>query len=183
MRLLKSRTFVGGLVVVALLGCAAALAVRGIVSATAGPGSAGGRSGAAESLPTVVLPPELDRVLRDFERHWAAGDEAGLAALFTEDALLMPTGFAAERGRAAIRHAYEAVAVPVHLRALAYAADDSVGYVVGAYGFEHSDAEAGKFVFTLRRTPGGAWMISSHIVNISHIQEPGEPSTPAAAPR
>jgi hypothetical protein len=37
---------------------------------------------APEPLPTVALPPELDRVLRDYERLWAAGDEAGLAAIF-----------------------------------------------------------------------------------------------------
>ena len=57
-----------------------------------------------EQNPTVNLPPELDRVLRDYERHWKAKDGAALSALFTED------GFIARgpwiRGRDAIRTAY-----------------------------------------------------------------------------
>src|SRR5688500_1890763 len=149
MRLLKSRTLIGGIGVVALLCGAAAFSVRSIVSATAGRGSASGP--AADALPTVTLPPEMDRVLRDYERHWAAGNEAGLAALFAEDALLLPSGFAAARGREGIQQAYEDVIVPVHLRALAYAADDSVGYVVGAYRFDPMETESGKFIFALRR--------------------------------
>ena len=28
-------------------------------------------------LPSIALPPELERVLRDYERAWAAGDAAG----------------------------------------------------------------------------------------------------------
>jgi hypothetical protein len=36
-------------------------------------------------LPSVTLPPELDRVLRDYEKAWQARDAAGLAALFAED--------------------------------------------------------------------------------------------------
>lgn len=30
-------------------------------------------------LPDVALPPQLDRVLRDFERAWRANDSAALA--------------------------------------------------------------------------------------------------------
>lgn len=177
MRLLKSRTFIGGIVVVALLCGAAAFSVRSIVSATAGRGSASGGP-AADALPTVTLPPEMDRVLRDYERHWAAGNEAGLAALFAEDALLLPSGFAAARGREGIQQAYEDVIVPVHLRALAYAADDSVGYVVGAYRFDPMETESGKFIFALRRAAGGPWMISAEIENISHIMEPSSAPAP-----
>jgi ketosteroid isomerase-like protein len=177
MRLPSSRTFIGGLAVVAVLCLAAALSVRSIVSATAGRGAASGRH-AADSLPTVTLPPELDRVLRDYERHWASGDEAGLAALFAKDALLLPSGFAAAQGREGIRRAYEDVIVPVHLRALAYAADDSVGYVAGAYRFDPMETETGKFILALRRTAGGPWMISAGIENISHIMEPATAPSP-----
>jgi|GEM_PF-1687258 len=177
MRLLQSRTFVGGLVVVALLCGAAALAVASIVKASSGWGSTSGTGG---SLATVALPPELDRVLRDYERHWAAGDEAGLASLFTDDALLLPSAFPAVRGRAAIRQAYADVVVPVRLRAVAYAASDSVGYVVGAQTYEGMDREAGKFVFALRRAPGGPWRIAAEIQNTGHITEP--PASAASAP-
>ncbi|MGH9202759.1 MAG: YybH family protein, partial [Vicinamibacterales bacterium] len=55
-------------------------------------------------LPSVTLPPELDRVLRDYERHWKASDGAALSALFTEDGFINRGGWI--RGRDAIRAAY-----------------------------------------------------------------------------
>jgi hypothetical protein len=39
---------------------------------------------AAPPLPSVTLPPELDRVLRDYEREWQARSAPALAALFTD---------------------------------------------------------------------------------------------------
>lgn len=45
-----------------------------------------------DPLPSVQLPPALDRVLRDYERHWRAGNADSLTALFTMD------GFVARRG-------------------------------------------------------------------------------------
>lgn len=116
-------------------------------------------------LPSVTLPPELDRVLRDYERLWKAGDGAGLAGLFTEDGFIArPGGWI--RGRDAIRPAYQAMAGgDLRLRALAYSAADTVGYIVGAYGYGDKAAEAdqGKFVLTLRRTPGAPWLIASDL--------------------
>lgn len=44
---------------------------------------------ALQPLPSVNLPPALDRVLRDYERAWQARDAAGLAALFTEDGMTL----------------------------------------------------------------------------------------------
>jgi hypothetical protein len=52
--------------------------------------------------PSVTLPPALDRVLRDYERHWAANNLVELAKLFTEDGFVMQSGKTAVRGRAAI---------------------------------------------------------------------------------
>jgi hypothetical protein len=181
MRFLKSAPVVGALAVVAVLLIAAGWSAASIVSATAAQGS--GRD-AADSLPTIALPAEVDRVLREYERAWAAGDEAALAALFTDDALLLPSGFPEVRGRLAIRQQYEDVIVPVQLRALAYAADDSAGYVVGAYTYETLDWEMGKFMLALRRAPGGRWMIAAEIENISHITEGGpQAQAPADVPR
>ena len=40
----------------------------------------------------ITLPPELDRVLRDYERAWQARDAAGLAALFTRTVSCSRTG-------------------------------------------------------------------------------------------
>jgi hypothetical protein len=181
MRLLKSGPIVTAVAMVAVLCLAAAVSINAIVTTTAGEGSAS-RYGPADSLPTVALPPELDRVLRDYERAWAAGDEAALAALFTDDALRLPSGFPAVQGRAAIQQSYEDVIVPVQLRALAYAADGTAGYIVGAYTHEPLDFELGKFTFALRRAPGGPWMIASEIQNVSYIQKPDPPAASARQP-
>ena len=43
-------------------------------------------------LPSIVLPPELDRVLRDYERGWPAGDATALADLFADAAFVPRSG-------------------------------------------------------------------------------------------
>ena len=53
-------------------------------------------------LEPVALPAPLDRVLRDYEAAWEAGDGKRLAALFTEDGFALSNGRLPMRGRAAI---------------------------------------------------------------------------------
>lgn len=119
---------------------------------------AGGR------LPSIDLPPELDRVLRDYERAWKANDAAGLAALFTPDGFV-PTSGGWVRGTAAIRETYARSGGELRLRALAYAVQDTVGYIIGAYsyGTTPADADGGKFVLALRRPPAQPWLIAADL--------------------
>ncbi len=122
----------------------------------------------AAELPSVPLPPALDRVLRDYEAAWRRGDAAGLAALFAEDGFVLQGGRAPVRGRPAIRAAYAGQGGgPLRLRALAAAAADTVGYIVGAYGYGDAPGDQGKFTLTLRRGPGGRWLIFSDMDNAS----------------
>ncbi|MGH7537796.1 MAG: YybH family protein [Gemmatimonadales bacterium] len=118
-------------------------------------------------LPSITPPPELDRVLRDYERAWKAGDAATLAMLFTEDGFVLSNGKAAARGRDAIRQAYQGAGGDLRLRALAYATQDSVGYIIGAYRYGGGpDApDTGKFILALRRSSGGPWLIGADIDN------------------
>ena len=113
-------------------------------------------------LPSITLPPELDRVLRDYERHWRAGDEQALATLFTADGFV-PTRSAWVRGSEGIRKTYESFSGDLRLRALAYATGDTVGYIVGAYRYGDGGNDGGKFVLALRRAPGGPWLIAADI--------------------
>lgn len=116
-------------------------------------------------LPSIALPPELDRVLRDYERAWKAGDEKALARLFTEDGFV-PTSGGWVRGEDAIRRAYQESQGDLELRALAYAVQDTVGYIIGAYGYgETPGTDRGKFVLALRRAPGGSWLIAADLDN------------------
>ena len=120
---------------------------------------------ATAPLPSITLPPALDRVLRDYERAWRARNADSLAALFTQDGLTLSSSQPMRRGRPAIRDGYANSGGPLALRAVAYATDDTVGYIIGAYARESGDPDIGKFVLALRRTSGGPWRIAADIDN------------------
>ncbi len=116
-------------------------------------------------LASIALPPPLDRVLRDYERAWRARDPAALAMLFAEDGFILPNGRPPVRGRDAIRAAYSDGGGPLVLRALAYATEGSIGYIIGAYGPGESAGDTGKFVLALRRGSDGRWLIAADMDN------------------
>ena len=128
------------------------------------PGTAAAQAGADPlgPQPSVGLPADMERVLRDYERHWSAGAAAQLAALFVEEGLIVRNG-GWIRGRAAIQEAYVNAAGPLRLRAIEYDSDGDVGFIVGAYGYgdDLPVPDRGLFVLTLRRAPSGAWLIVS----------------------
>lgn len=146
-----------------------AIPAVGVFAQTSAPGGdsrSASQQGAA--LPSVTLPPELDRVLRDYERGWRTGDAAVLAALFAEDAFVLQGGRQPVRGRAAIQSAYTGSAGgDLRLRALAYATADTLGFIIGAYSYGDEPGDVGKFTLTLRRSPAGRWLIFSDMDNTS----------------
>ena len=136
-------------------------------------------------LPDVALPPELDRVLRDYERAWRAGDAAGLAALFAEDGFVLQSNRPPVRGRPAIQASYEGQVEgsPLQLRALAFAAADTAGHIIGAYRFGDASRDMGKFTLTLHRAPGGPWQIFSDMDNLNAPpRQRSVPDTPTENP-
>jgi ketosteroid isomerase-like protein len=116
-------------------------------------------------LPTVALPPALDRVLRDYERAWGARDAEALAGLFTDDGFVLRPGDAPIRGRSAVEEAYRGAGGPLALRALGYAAADSVAYIVGAFARDRTEPDIGKFVLALRLGEAGRWLIAADMDN------------------
>lgn len=117
-------------------------------------------------LPSVALPPELDRILRDYERAWRAGDAAALASLFAEDGFVLQSNRPPARGRPAIQATYEGQGgSPLRLRSLAFAAGDTTSYIIGAYGYGDAPGDTGKFTLTLHRAPGQPWLIFSDMDN------------------
>ncbi|MCL1526846.1 SgcJ/EcaC family oxidoreductase [Xanthomonas nasturtii] len=118
------------------------------------------------AVPSVALPPELDRVLRDYERAWRKGDASALAALFAEDGFLMQSDHPPIRGRTAIQAAYEdSSGGPLRLRSLGFSAEGNIAYIIGAYGYGDAPGDIGKFTLTLHRAPGKPWLIFSDMDN------------------
>lgn len=120
----------------------------------------------AARVADVALPGALDRVLRDYEQAWRTGDAKALAGLFAEDGFILQSNQPPVRGRAAIEAAYAGEgSSPLRLRALAYAAEETTGYIIGAYTYGNNVGDTGKFTLTLKRVAGGPWMIFSDMDN------------------
>jgi len=134
------------------------------------------------ALPSIALPPELDRVLRDYERAWKGHDAAALAKLFAEDGFVMSNGSPPVRGREAIRTAYANSGGPLALRALAYATEGDVGYIIGGFGRQEGSPDTGKFVLALRRAADGRWLIAADMDNSNRRAPPRTTPTPTPAP-
>ena len=129
--------------------------------------------------PSITLAPELDRVLRDFERAWRTNDSGALAALFAEDGFVLQSDRQPARGRPAIQATYKGQGGgELRLRAIAFAAGDTAGFIIGGYRYGNATRDVGKFTLTLRRTRGQPWQIFSDMDNLN--APPKSRSTPSA---
>ena len=128
-------------------------------------------------LPSVSLPPGLDRVLRDYEKAWQARDAEGLATLFARDGYVLSNGRPPVSGRDAIVAAYADAGGPLSLRAIAFGIDGSTGWVIGGFAPGAGKADVGKFVLVVRKDRAGRWEIVADIDNMN--MRPG--AAPAAA--
>jgi ketosteroid isomerase-like protein len=113
----------------------------------------------------VVLPPALDRVLRDYEAAWEAGDGARLASLFTEDGFALNNGSLPTQGRDRIARMLTQPGGDLQLRAFAWGAGDSVGYIIGGFRYPNSTGPGGKFLLALRKGTDGRWLIAADMDN------------------
>ena len=68
------------------------------------------------------------------------------------------------------------------LRALAYATEGPVGYIIGAFGRSEETGDTGKFVLALRRRTDGRWMIAADIDNSNSPPRRAAPPTLTVPP-
>lgn len=115
--------------------------------------------------PAIDLPPELARVLREREAHWA--DAAGLAPLYTDDALVRTSdreGWA--HGRAAAS-AFESqrFARAYRMTPVVARVEGSTAHVAGYFtrGEGAAARHFGYFDLDMRRGADGAWRISTEV--------------------
>lgn len=116
-------------------------------------------------LPSIDLPPALNRVLTDYEDAWQKRDPEALANLFAEDGFVLPNGAPPVRGRANIKEKYKNAGGDLSLRALAFATEGPVGYIIGAFSRKKSEPDIGKFTLTLKKDTSGKWLIMSDMDN------------------
>jgi len=174
----KAGRQLGCVVLLAILlgsGLITSVALAGIVQHTSAEPSP------ATPLPTVTLPPELDRVLRDYERAWRAHDAQALSDLFVEDGFVLANGHPPVRGRTFIRSAYSEAGGALSLRPLAYATANNIGYIIGGFSASSGVPDTGKFVLTLKRSVAGRWLIMSDMDNPNQ-QRPWQPPHSDAVP-
>lgn len=130
-----------------------------------------------QPLPTVTLPPDVDRVLQDYARAWQANDPAALAQLFTTDGMALPSGKPPAQGAEAIRNAYsQGAGTPLLLRPIAFGASGELAYVIGNWGPSADKADYGKFTLVLRRNAEGRWLIVSDMDNANAPRRAAPPS-------
>lgn len=119
----------------------------------------------AQAPPAISLPPAFDRVLRDYEAAWRAGDGRRLSELFTEDGFAVQSGSPIRRGRAAIASGLTKPGGTLQLTAYAYSSSGNVGYIVGGYRYPTTVGAGGRFVLALRSDPDGRWLIAADLDN------------------
>jgi len=128
----------------------------------------------------ITLPPELSRVLTDYEAAWRKGDGAALASLFDEDGYVLPNGAPPVRGRAAIQQYYKGPGGALVLHAYAYSTEGPVGYIIGGFSRQEGSPDVGKFTLTLRKNTTGQWLIVSDMDNGN--RRPDSPPATTAGP-
>jgi ketosteroid isomerase-like protein len=120
---------------------------------------------AADAPAAVTLPPALDRVLRDYEAAWRAGDGQRLASLFTPDGFAIQSGSPLARGRDAIAANIRGPGGTLQLTAYAYETSGTIGYIVGGFRYPQTVGPGGRFVLALRMGPDGRWLIAADLDN------------------
>jgi ketosteroid isomerase-like protein len=104
-------------------------------------------------------------VLTDYEAAWKNGDSAAMAGLYAKDGFLLPNERTPIRGRESIQKYYAGHSGTLSLRAIAYAAEGGVGYIIGGYTDKAGQADEGKFTLTLKKGTDGRWLIMSDMDN------------------
>ena len=103
------------------------------------------------------------------------GDAEGLAALYADDAVLLPPDHEPVRGRSAIGDFWrQGTDEGLEVTTLTLEVDGNLGYLVGRYRLPATDEEppdSGKYVMCLKRQRDGAWKLTADIWNRSGDEE------------
>ena len=111
------------------------------------------------------------------------GDAEALAALYADDAMLLPPDHEPIKGRQAIGDFWrQGTDEGLEVTTLTVEVDGDLGYLVGRYHLPPTDeepADSGKYVMCLKRQRDGSWKLTADIWNRSGDDEEGDDGGPA----
>jgi uncharacterized protein (TIGR02246 family) len=106
------------------------------------------------------------------------GDADALAALYADDAMLLPPDHEPIRGRQAIGDFWrQGTDEGLRVTTLKVEVEGDLGYLVGRYNLPPTDeepADSGKYVMCLRRQRDGSWKLTADIWNRSGDDDEGD---------
>jgi len=110
------------------------------------------------------------------------GDADALAALYADDAMLLPPDHEPIQGRKAIGAFWrQGTDEGLQVTTLSVEVEGSIGYLVGRYNLPATDeepADSGKYVMCLRRQRDGSWKLTADIWNRSGDDDEDDDDTP-----
>jgi uncharacterized protein (TIGR02246 family) len=143
------------------------------------------------SSPPRAADRESDRqdIQRTLERYVEASrsqDAAALAALYADDAVLLPPEEEMVVGREAIERFWQDGMEPgLSVETVRVQLQGEAGYLIGRYTLPATDdapADSGKTVLCFRREAGGRWAVTADIWNSSSAHDDAEDGDEKPAP-
>lgn len=118
---------------------------------------------------------EVTRLDQEFAAAFTRGDMATVASLYTEDALVMPPGSEAIRGRQAIEQFWRAAKEQMGIQTLSLhpqevVASEDLAYEIGTATLQVATpqgptTDTAKYLVAWRRQMDGAWRLAADIWN------------------
>lgn len=131
----------------------------------------------ATSVDMEALATALDQITTASHQAWEAGDAAAMAALFTDDAMVLPPEAPAIQGRAPLEEWERQLIAQTTLRHMtstrtALGASGDIAWDVGTYslsiqlaGQTQAMQQEGKYLTVYKRQAGGTWKVHVDIWN------------------
>lgn len=127
----------------------------------------------------------IESAVRRYVAASNQGDIKALAALYADDAMLLPPDHEPIQGREAIGTFWsQGTDQGLEVTTLTIEVDGDLGYLVGRYNLPATDeepADSGKYVMCLRRQRDGSWKLTADIWNRSGDADEGSDEAPGPA--
>ena len=136
---------------------------------------------AAASPPEQSAKRMIENVMHDYAKAYRDNNPDALAALYSDEGMLLPPGHELVKGRDSVRAFWSrGMEAGFQMATVSIEVSGQGGYVVGRYyvpADDQDDAETGKYIISLRRDPDGVWRIMADIWNAD--DDADEPDAPA----